>query len=364
MKLNWALNGCHRWRAALGVLDAHTHTFTIAGTNGKGSVAAVITAGLLSAGYSVGTYTSPHLLRFNERIQIDGEMVDDACIVAAFEAIEVARNRISLTYFETATLAALWIFRQKGVAQQVLEVGLGGRLDAVNIVNADVTVITSIGLDHTDWLGDNREIIAVEKAGVAREGCPCVVAEIDPPATLVETLSDRGAIAQYIDRDWQILNGRLQTVEGHVMSLPKPSGLLESNIGAALQAIESSGVSRITDKLLTAVSTVALPGRLTHREVSGIRVVLDVAHNRESVNKLVEFLLQNSCEGSTRAIFGVMGDKPVRDMISACAGVFTDWSVIDLCRTPRAMPAEHLISEIGSDRVTAKGTFSDVWMRR
>ena len=346
---------------ALGVLDTHTHTFTIAGTNGKGSVAAVITAGLISTEYSVGTYTSPHLLRFNERIQIDGEMVDDACIVAAFEAIEVARNRISLTYFETATLAALWIFRQKGVAQQVLEVGLGGRLDAVNIVNADVTVITSIGLDHTDWLGDNREIIAVEKAGVAREGCPCVVAEIDPPTTLVETLSDRGAIAQYIDRDWQILDGRLQSVEGHVTPLPKPSGLLESNIGAALQAIESSGVSPITDKLLTAVSTVALPGRLTHLEVSGVRVVLDVAHNRESVDALVEFLLQNPCEGATRAIFGVMGDKPVRDMISACAGVFTDWSVIDLCRTLRAMPAEQLISEIGPDRVTAKGAFSDVW---
>ena len=123
----------------LQLFDQHIHTFSIAGTNGKGSVAAVLTAGLVAEGYCVGTYTSPHLARFNERIQIDGEMVDDAAIVAAFEAVEAALEGISLTYFETATLAALWIFRVRGVDQRVLEVGLGGRLDAVNIIDADVS---------------------------------------------------------------------------------------------------------------------------------------------------------------------------------------------------------------------------------
>ena len=345
----------------LGVLVPHIHTFAIAGTNGKGSVAAVLTAALVAAGYRVGTYTSPHLLRFNERIQVDGEMVDDGFIVAAFEAVEKARKDISLTYFETATLAALWIFHQKGVTQQVLEVGLGGRLDAVNIVDADISIITSIGLDHTDWLGDSRELIAVEKAGIARRGRPCIVADADPPKTLFTALSSLGSRAQFVERDWQIRGGRLTTVEGLTLALPEPSGLLPANVGAALQAIESSGLTGLTDALLTAVSAVTLTGRLTTFEINEVSVILDVAHNTESVARLVEFLGQKSNARSTRAIFGVMGDKPVRDMISACGDIFDDWSAVDLCHIPRAMSVDHLVSEIGAARVTAMGPFSQVW---
>ncbi len=345
----------------LGLLERHIHTFSIAGTNGKGSVATVLTAGLLANGFSVGTYTSPHLRRFNERILIDGKEVDDAAIVAAFEAVEVARKAISLTYFETTTLAALWLFRERAVDQQVLEVGLGGRLDAVNIIDADVSVITSIGLDHTDWLGDTREVIAVEKAGIARNDRPCIVADVDPPATLAAALLERGARAQYFGRDWQISEGELKTVEGRIVQLPEPLGLLESNIGAALQAMESSGVGEITDGLLEAVSKVRLAGRLSVLEVNGLRVILDVAHNTESVRRLVDFLRKNPCQNATRAIMGVMRDKPVRDMIAACAGVFEDWRVVDLCDVPRAMAAAHLANEIGAERVVAAGAFNEVW---
>jgi dihydrofolate synthase/folylpolyglutamate synthase len=345
----------------LRLTDGRIHTFSIAGTNGKGSVASVLTAGLLAAGYSVGTYTSPHLSRFNERILINGEQVDDASIVAAFEAIELARRDVSLTYFETATLAALWIFRQRQVGQQVLEVGLGGRLDAVNIIDAHVSVITSIGLDHTDWLGDSRELIAIEKAGIARRGRPCIVAELDPPDTLLSVLAERGAHGCFIGSDWRITNGQLNTVQGCSVPLPRPPGLLESNVGAALQAIESSGVSQMTDALLAAAGTASVAGRLTELELNGIRVVLDVAHNTESVQRLVEFLRQDPNQPPTRALFGVMRDKPVRDMLAACAGVFEDWSVIDLRDVPRAMPVEHLAAEIGASRVAMTGPFGEVW---
>jgi len=345
----------------LEVLSSHIHTFTIAGTNGKGSVAAVLTAGLVAGGYCVGTYTSPHLLNFNERIQVDGEPVDDASIVAAFDAVESARKDIPLTYFETATLAALWIFNQTGVTQQVLEVGLGGRLDAVNIVDADISIITSIGLDHTDWLGDSRELVAVEKAGVARGGRPCIVADDDPPATLLAALNARGAIPQFIGRDWQIRAGRLTTVGGLTAVLPQPSGLFETNVGAALQAIESSGASELSEGLIAAVSAVSLPGRLTILEISGVRVILDVAHNTESVVRLVDFMRRHPCDGASHAIFGVMGDKPVHDMIHACAGIFDDWSAVDLRHIPRAMSAEDLAGAIGSGRVNTTGSFTEVW---
>ena len=345
----------------LQLFDQHIHTFSIAGTNGKGSVAAVLTAGLVAEGYCVGTYTSPHLARFNERIQIDGEMVDDAAIVAAFEAVEAALEGISLTYFETATLAALWIFRARGVDQRVLEVGLGGRLDAVNIIDADVSVITSIGLDHTDWLGESREVIAVEKAGIARSGLPCVVAEPDPPITLLSALSERGAIAHYMGQDWRIINGQLRTRGGARLQLPQSNGLLDRNVGAALQAIECSGVARLTKTLLETMSGVSLPGRQTALEIGGVDAILDVAHNTDSVAALVAHLRENPCQRATRAIFGVMRDKPVRDMIAACSGVFDEWNLISLWDVPRAMPVEDVSHKIGLERVKTTGAFGEVW---
>ena len=211
---------------ALGVLCGAPKTVTVAGTNGKGSVVALLTAGLKAMGQVVGTYASPHLLRFNERISIDEGEAEDAEIVAAFEHIEAARGDVSLTYFESTTLAALWLFRQRKVDVQVLEVGLGGRLDAVNILDADVSVITSIGLDHVDWLGPDRASISREKAGIARQNRPCIVAESDPPDALLAALNDRGADILLIDRDWHIADRRLQTVGGRNAPLPAASGLL------------------------------------------------------------------------------------------------------------------------------------------
>jgi dihydrofolate synthase/folylpolyglutamate synthase len=346
---------------ALGVLRGAPKTITVAGTNGKGSVVALLTAGLKAMGQVVGTYASPHLLRFNERISIDEAEADDAEIVAAFEHIEAVRGDVSLTYFESATLAALWLFRQRDVDVQVLEVGLGGRLDAVNILDADVSVITSIGLDHTDWLGPDRAAISLEKAGVARQNRPCIVAESDPPDALLAALDDRGAETLLIGRDWRVGDTGLLTAKGRSEPLPAASGLLASNIGAAIQALEVADCGEVTEAVLLQMEGVQLLGRLSQRIMNGVEYVFDVAHNTESVKALVHHLAQTNAPGATRAVFAVMGDKPIHDMISACEGVFDEWNVIDLPQVPRAQSPAELIAVIGQDRVGDTGPLERVW---
>ena len=346
---------------ALGVLRGAPKTITVAGTNGKGSVVALLTAGLKAMGQVVGTYASPHLLRFNERISIDEVEAEDAEIVAAFEQIEAARGEVSLTYFESATLAALWLFRQRNVDVQVLEVGLGGRLDAVNILDADVSVITSIGLDHTDWLGPDRGAISREKAGVARQNRPCIVAESDPPDALLAALSGQGAHTLLINRDWRVNDGRLQTAGGRNAPLPAASGLLPSNVGAAMQALEVADCGDLSEAVLVQMGRVQLLGRLSQRMMNGVEYVFDVAHNTESVKVLVRHLAETVGLGATRAVFAVMGDKPIHDMISACEGVFDEWNVIDLPQVPRAQSAADLVGIIGQDLIGDTGPFERVW---
>ena len=346
----------------LGLLTSPPPTLTVAGTNGKGSVVSVLSAALVHSGKRVGRYTSPHLNRFNERICIDDVEVQDAELVAAFEAIEAASAAISLTYFEVATLAALWIFRERSVDVQVLEVGLGGRLDAVNIIDADLSVITSIGLDHTDWLGDSRELIAIEKAGVARAAQPCVIADADPPSSLLSNLDALGAQTCLINREWRIGEGEMQTANHQRYRLPDTNGLLPVNMGAAIQALELSGLVTIDQSLVDQLASVGLTGRLSRLQMPSFELLLDVAHNVESVSELVQFLRDRPVSGKTVAVFGVMGDKPIRDMLSKCETAFDEWNLIDLRHVPRAMSTDRL-AEFFEPMSTAfnQGLFSDLW---
>ena len=346
----------------LGLITSPPPTITVAGTNGKGSVVAVASALLELSGLQVGRYTSPHLNRFNERICINGAEASDEDLTLAFDVIEQARGAISLTYFEAATLAALWIFRQRNVDIQVLEVGLGGRLDAVNILDADVSVITSIGLDHMDWLGDDREQIAIEKAGVARAQRPCIVAEGDPPRSLLVSLDERGAVNCMVNRDWRIANGVVQLASGKNFQLPGIKGLLPQNIGAAIQALEVGQFCSLSQDLLDQISGLSLPGRLSLHQLGSVELVLDVAHNVEAVVKLAQFLTQRPVTGKTIALFGVMGDKPIRDMIAACESVFDEWNLIDLSHVPRAMDPDRLVEMLKpKERIGAQGSFADLW---
>ncbi|MCH1610191.1 MAG: bifunctional folylpolyglutamate synthase/dihydrofolate synthase [Luminiphilus sp.] len=346
---------------AMNLVPAPIPTLTVAGTNGKGSVVAVLSSVLLASGLRVGSYTSPHLVSFNERICVNGSPVNDQGLVAAFNSIEVARGDISLTYFEVATLAALWIFREHEVDVQVLEVGLGGRLDAVNIIDADLTIITSIGLDHTDWLGDDRGLIAVEKAGVARPGRPCVVAEHDPPDALRRRLGDIGAEVSWISEDWILESPYVVTSSGSRYSLPESEGLLPQNVGAAVEALELSEVIALTQSLLDSTNRIGVPGRHSMHQCQNIDVLMDVAHNVESVRALVQRLHASPVTGKTRAIFGVMGDKPIHDMLAAAGSVVDEWNLVDLSHVDRAASLDDLASCIGVDNIADRGRFPTLW---
>lgn len=305
-------------------LPAHIPTLTVAGTNGKGSSATLAALIYREAGYRVGLYTSPHLVLYNERVVIDGFEASDVELCAAFEAVERERGETALTYFEYGTLAALWLFRGRGVHVQVLEVGLGGRLDAVNLVDADAALITSIGLDHTDWLGPDRESIGREKARVFRAGRPAICADVDPPAAIAAQARDIGATLLQLDREFAFdvdLEGwNWRGPGGALDQLPYPG------IGGAAQLRNAAGVIAAVrslhavlpvpeEAIRAALPRLALPGRF---ERSG-RVIYDVAHNAEAARELVERLEQETGAQPVHLILGMLADKPVEAFCRALA---------------------------------------------
>ncbi len=321
---------------------------TVAGTNGKGSTVAVLEALLNEAGYCTGVFTSPHLLRFNERIRVAGVDVSDTEITDAFIAIDEARGDVSLTYFEFATLAALLVFRLRAPDIVVLEVGLGGRLDAVNIVHPSVAVITSIDLDHQAWLGETRGEIAREKAGIMRSGIPVVIADPDPPQELLRCITEVSASpALCLGREFAVAvaQGEWQAVlrqaDGEERQLvPQPSGsLLPENICAAVQAALLLGIEFSDDCLSRALATAAPVGRRQVRRVAGKDYVLDVAHNPASVVKLLEYLSVTRCNGKTICLFSVMFDKDIKAIVDVATGQFDAWFLADQPGNKRAAGA-------------------------
>lgn len=312
--------GLERVRAVadrLGLLPSEAVTLTVAGTNGKGSSVTLAADIYRAAGYRVGSYTSPHLLRYNERVAIDGVEAGDEALCAAFVAIEQARGGIALTYFEFGTLAALLLFRRANVDVQVLEVGLGGRLDAVNIVDADCALITNIGLDHTDWLGSDRDSIGYEKAGILRPQRPGIYVEEQAPQRLLQHAGEIGARLLRLGRDfayavrpdgswdWQ---SRAATLTG----LPQPalSGAVQyRNAAGVLAAVEALDAALPVPHaaIRAALTGLRLPGRYQHLG----NTVLDVAHNVESAEVLADNLRRDAGRGKTWLVLGMLADKPV-----------------------------------------------------
>lgn len=370
-EIELGLGRVHEVASRLELLPWTVPTITVAGTNGKGSVVAVCEAALVAMGVSVGVYTSPHFLVFNERIRVDGENAGDAEIIEAFEAIDAARGAISLTYFEFATLASLYVFRHRGVEQVVLEVGLGGRLDAVNIVDTDVAVITRIDLDHQDWLGDDLEAIGAEKAGILRAGAPAVIADVHPPKALCRA----GAAASYfrVGQEWQAetlagvthmtLAGTSESLE---MQLDGPRGLQPENVGAALQALVLAGYMPVQNAVLVALSRLALIGRQQLETVGPVEVILDVAHNPAAVQKLINYLSQKPSRGKTIALFSAMSDKDVHGMIRACISEVDAWFLADIADAPRAASASDLaavVHEAGGHMISVSKNMRQAWRR-
>ena len=334
---------------------------TVAGTNGKGSTVAFVEAIARAAGYRVGAYTSPHLLAYNERVRIDGSPVDDAALVQAFEAVEAARGDTALTYFEFGTLAALWLFSREPLDLAVLEVGLGGRLDAVNLVDADVAIVTAIALDHVEYLGPDRESIAREKAGVLRPGKPAVIGELDPPDTLLREAERLGAPLFRAGRNhrWEVrTDGWTFHDDRGALPLPLPGLRAPAQVANASAAITALRVMlpalKVDDAHIAAgVASVALPGRM--QVIPGpVEIVLDVAHNPQAAGVLAENLGNMGFHPETWAVFGMLEDKDVEGVVALMKNRVDHWLLAAL-RAPRGLGAEAL-----AGRMRAAGIEGDI----
>lgn len=324
---------------------------TVGGTNGKGSCVAFLEAILRAQGYRVGCYTSPHLLRYNERVRIDGVAVSDAQLCAAFAAVEQALQGVSLTYFEFGTLAALWLFRQAPLDVIVLEVGLGGRLDAVNIVDADVAALTTIDLDHQDWLGPDRESIGFEKAGIFRGGRPAICADAEPPRSVVAHAQRIGALwrpvgsAFHFDATAQSWNwsGPDLPHAATYRELPLPALPLPS-AAAALAALQYLPLPVSETAIRNGLRNARLAGRFQRVRFRGVEVVLDVGHNPQAARWLAQRLSQQPQR--THAVFAIMADKDVGAVLDALQGQIAQWHVGDLAGNARALPAADLSKQL------------------
>lgn len=302
----------------------------VAGTNGKGSTVAFIEAVAKASGFRVGAFTSPHILRYNERIRIDGMDAADDQLLAAFEAIERARADIPLTYFEFGTLAALWIFARAQLDVAILEVGLGGRLDAVNIIDADVSVITTVDIDHQAYLGDDREAIGREKAGIMRPGRPCIVGEKDPPSSVLRHAYAQGVycVRGYSDYLVDLFDDHWVWREpGFALKLPYPqlkAPAQVQNAACAVAALRATTLRIKAEAWAEGIAAARITGRLQQWR-SAPEVILDVAHNRQSVAQLALWLERNP--KPTRAVFCALKDKDVPAMIEALSPYIRLWHV-------------------------------------
>jgi len=324
---------------------------TVGGTNGKGSTCAMLESILRAAGYRTGLYTSPHLVRYNERVRIAGVEADDVSLCQGFAAVEAARGGVPLTYFEFGTLAAFWVFKESKIEAAILEVGLGGRLDAVNVVDADCAVLTSVAIDHVDYLGSTREEIGREKAGIFRPDRPAVVADPDPPQSVLDAPGSK----LFLGKDFGY------TAEASQWSYWGPGGrrggLAHPALRGALQLRNASAAICALDALRTrlpvamhevrrGLAEVMLPARF---EVLPGRpqVILDVAHNVEAAKTLDDNLAASGFAAEIIAVCGMLRDKDIDGVLRALAPRITQWHLASL-RGPRAASAADLAARLAA----------------
>lgn len=335
---------------------------SVAGTNGKGSSVVLLEAILRASGHRVGAYTSPHLLRYNERIRIGGEEVEDAALVAAFERVDQARGDISLTYFEFGTLAAMDLFSRREVEVALLEVGLGGRLDAVNVFDADVALVTTVAIDHVEWLGSERERIAREKAGIFRPDRPAVYADADVPDALQERACELGArlfragqeFGFERDANAASWSWRCGSHARHGLPAPALPGTHQyQNAAGALMVLAALEERlRVSEAAIRAgLTAVRLPGRLQILPGRVERIV-DVAHNVQAAQALAHALAVRPCRGRTHAVLAMLGDKDVCGAAAAMDAVVDAWYVAGL-DGPRAISAQATAQRLGSVQLRA-----------
>lgn len=322
----------------------------VAGTNGKGSSVAALEQLLVDSGNRVGVYTSPHFQHYNERFRINGQEADDVEICLALHEVERARADIALTYFEFSTLVALELFSQAGLDVAILEVGLGGRLDAVNIIPADVALITRIDLDHQDWLGDTRELIGAEKAGILRANSVFVCADVDPPGSVVNIAAEKAASSYFIGEHFSVSPCKasqgfdLTTAAGVSHMLPD-IGLHPASLAAAVQVAELLGLTPDSARLSSSLSRVSLAGRQQTIDLAGDSLLLDVAHNPSAVQHLRTSFQPGarfSHAKRTVAVFAVMADKEWAQMVDIIHDVIDHWFLAKLPGNHRAQAPQEI----------------------
>ena len=338
--------------ARMAVLKPAPFVFTVAGTNGKGTTCRTLESVLMAAGFKVGVYSSPHLVRYTERVRVQGEELSELAHTTSFAEIEAARGEISLSYFEFGTLSALWLFQQAQLDVVILEVGLGGRLDATNIVDADVAVVTSIALDHTDWLGPDRESIGREKAGIFRGGKPAIVGEPDMPQTIAEVASEKGAQLLRRDVDWGYEAGEqswsFSDENGVLTDLPLPQVPMP-NAATALAALRASKLKVDEQAIRDGIQKAMLPGRF--QIISDTpRVILDVAHNPHAAAYLAGRLKTLPKTGRVLAVIGMLHDKDIAGTLENLKAEVDDWYCAPL-EGPRGATAEQLLEHLRAGKV-------------
>jgi dihydrofolate synthase/folylpolyglutamate synthase len=312
----------------LGLLHPEAYVISVAGTNGKGSTVSLLESIYLNAGYSVASYTSPHLLHFNERIKVNQVPIPDQPLITAFAEIERARANTHLTYFETVTLAALWHFKQQELDVIILEVGLGGRLDATNIIDSDLAIITTIDYDHQAFLGNTKEAIGFEKAGILREGKPFIFADTNPPQSILEQAQLRltQPIINGQDYHYRSLDKELAiTYQGQLSIVPRTSFHSNAVVSSVIATICMNAHLPVSFKqMVQGISNARLPGRLQLFQGKHLTLV-DVAHNPQSANHLALYLKSNPLGRRIFAVFSALEDKDIKGLIAPLLPLVTSW---------------------------------------
>ena len=354
---------------------------TVGGTNGKGSTVAFIESIARAAGWKVGAYTSPHLLAYNERVRIDGADASDDALIEAFEAIEAARGDTQLTYFEYGTLAALWLFERAKLDLAILEVGLGGRLDATNLVDADVAVITTVDLDHQDYLGEEREAIGAEKVGIARAWKPLVLGDDDPPSSVLGHAYRIGAptwriandfffkpLPPMLDADGNAQPGRWQWREiGKRLELPMPRlaapvQLRNATVAiAALRALKKRPKPLPREAYGDGIANAHIGGRLQRFERDGVEILVDVGHNPQAARALADWLRAAPARGRMIAVYAALSDKDATGVVEALAPCVDEWHLAGLADAgPRGPDVDALAARLAGTAAANGARHADV----
>lgn len=343
----------------LGITQTPAKVFTVAGTNGKGSTTTTLASILTEQGYRVGLYQSPHIYHFNERVKLNGQEASDQQLIEAFVKVDQVRREcgLSLSFFEATTLAAFLVFQQQACDIWVLEVGLGGRLDVVNVIDPDVAVITNIGLDHTDWLGDTIEKIAFEKAGIIRSNIPVIFGGVQ---TLPQAIADKAAVQQaqlyVVGRDYfyQVAPDQKSwnfASSGTTLKLPLGSLALE-NISTAVAALLVSGIEVSQAAIASGIGKAHLAGRFEQRIIKNKAVIFDAGHNGHGVDFLLKqlrnFLEYNKQYTEVIAVFSMLADKDIKAVVNLLKPAVLHWKVAALS-VPRAAPVTQLLDALDGE---------------